>query len=124
MVTPKILVIEDVSEISGSLVDMIQMRGWHALTASTGHAGIDTALSEHPDVILLDMRLPDIDGYQVYERIRSDSWGATAAIIIITASESVAVIAQRIDLPIDYILFKPEWSLQEVAEKIASLLTE
>ena len=62
MSTPKILIVEDVPQISESLVDVIQMKGWVALTANTGQLAIDTSLREHPDLILLDIRLADMDG--------------------------------------------------------------
>lgn len=122
MPTPKILIVEDVPQISESLVDAIQMKGWQALTATTGTAAISIALAEQPDLILLDIRLPDLDGYSVYGRIRADEWGKTANIVVITASESIQTIAERIDLPVDRILFKPEWSLRDLMAKIESVL--
>jgi DNA-binding response OmpR family regulator len=123
MATPKILIVEDVPQISESLVDVIQMKGWVALTANTGQLAIDTAMREHPDLILLDIRLPDMDGYSVYRRIRSDQWGARARFLVITASESTATIAEHIDLPPDQILFKPEWSLRDLLTKIETLIS-
>lgn len=122
MNTHTILIVEDVPQISESLVDAIQMKGWLAITAQDGQTGLLTALEKHPDLILLDMRLPDMDGYEVYRRLRHDAWGRTAEVIIITASESTTTIAEHIDLAPERILFKPDWSLSKLVEKIESII--
>lgn len=124
MTPPRILIIEDVPQIADSLVDSFHMKGWQTLVAPDGGTGVALAFREHPDLILLDMRLPDIDGYEVFRRIRQDEWGKQAEIIIITASESTTMIAAQIDLPVDRILFKPEWSLLKLTEKIEAILAE
>jgi two-component system NtrC family response regulator/two-component system nitrogen regulation response regulator GlnG len=122
MPTPKILIVEDVPQISESLVDVVRMKGWTALSANTGRTGVELALREHPDLILLDMRLPDMNGYEVYDALRADAWGQTAEVLIVTASESTTTIAEHINLPADRILFKPDWSLVKLLEKIESIL--
>jgi len=62
--------------------------------------------------------LPDIDGYEVYRRIREDKWGTKAKILVLTASESTENISKNIDLPTERILFKPEWSVKDLLERI------
>lgn len=70
-----ILIIEDSPYLAESLVDMINIRGFNAMMSPTGREGVITAIENKPDLILLDIRLPDIDGYEVYRRIRKDKWG-------------------------------------------------
>jgi len=117
-----ILIVEDSPYLSESLVDMIRMRGFEPITASTGKAGVELAINHKPDLILLDIRLPDIDGYEVYRRIRENDWGAEAKIIVLTASESTENISKNINLPPELILFKPEWSVKDLLSKIAEQL--
>jgi len=117
-----VLVVEDSSYLAESLIDMLEMQGYHAVHCATGKEAVAAALEQHPDLILLDIRLPDIDGYEVYRQIRATNWGATAIIMVLTASESIENIAKHIDLPTADVLFKPDWSMQQLAEVIATKL--
>ena len=123
METPTILVIEDSSYLAESLIDMLRMKGYNPSHRATGKEGVTAALESQPSLVLLDIRLPDINGYEVYRQIRQDAWGANAKIMVLTASESIENIAKNIDLPTTDVLFKPDWSMQELADKIAQKLT-
>jgi DNA-binding response OmpR family regulator len=117
-----VLVIEDSPYLAESLADMLDMHGYEALVAPSGREGVTLAIEKKPDLILLDIRLPDIDGYEVYRRLREDSWGKSANILVLTASESIENISKNINLPVDDILFKPEWSVVDLLAKIDSRL--
>ena len=117
-----ILIIEDSAYLAESLVDMLSIHDHTTMVAPTGKEGVDLAIKHEPDLILLDIRLPDIDGYEVYRRIRESDWGKKAKIIVLTASESVETISKNIDLPIDQVLFKPDWSVKDLLAKIESYL--
>ena len=120
MERPTIVVIEDSSYLAESLVDMLEMHGYNPIHCPTGAEGVATSLREEPALVLLDIRLPDISGYEVYHQIRSTAWGQTAKIVVLTASESIENIAQNIDLPKADVLFKPDWSMKELAAVIAT----
>ena len=113
-----ILVIEDSPYLAESLNDMLNMKDYKTIIAPTGRGGVEEALKNHPDLILLDIRLPDIDGYEVFRRIREDKWGAKAKIMVLTASESTENISKNIDLPPEKVLFKPEWSVKDLLDRI------
>ena len=117
-----VLIIEDSLYLAESLVDMLKINNFDTLTAATGNEGVKLALNKQPDLILLDIRLPDIDGYEVYRRIRKDKWGAKAKLMVLTASESTETISKNINLPHDLILFKPEWSVKDLLAKIDEYL--
>lgn len=110
----KVLIIEDDRNLAESLMDILSIGGYDAHAVTTGREGITYALSEHPDLIILDIRLPDISGYKVYQQLRSDPWGTTARVMILTASESIEDIAKNVDLPLEYVLFKPEVSVESL----------
>ncbi len=117
-----ILLIEDSMYLAESLVDVLEMNDYDVHVAKNGQSGIEYALKEHPDLILLDIRLPDISGYEVFHTIRKDSWGKKAAITVLTASESLDTISKNIDMPLDYILFKPKQSLSNLIEHVKGRL--
>ncbi|MCB9816894.1 response regulator [Candidatus Nomurabacteria bacterium] len=117
-----VLVIEDSPYLAESLEDMLAIKGHKALIAPNGREGAMMAIEHQPDLILLDIRLPDIDGYEVYRRIRENDWGKDSNIMVLTASESTENISKNIDLPTDLILFKPEWSVPDLLERIEEQL--
>lgn len=117
-----VLVIEDSPYLAESLADMLELKGIASLVAQTGREGVELATEHHPDLILLDIRLPDIDGYEVYHRIRDTDWGKKANVMVLTASESTENISKNIDLPKDLVLFKPEWSVKDLLDRIETLL--
>lgn len=117
-----VLVIEDSHYLAESLKDMLEISGHNPIIASNGKEGAELAIAKQPDLVLLDIRLPDIDGYEVFRRIRADKWGKNANILILTASESIENISKNINLPTDRVLFKPEWSIPELSKKINSLI--
>ena len=117
-----VLLIEDSAYLAESVKDALEMHNYEVHVSPTGQAGVAYALEHHPDMILLDIRLPDISGYDVYNNIRADSWGKKATITILTASESLDVIAKNINLPIEYVLFKPDQSLSDIVAHIEKRL--
>jgi len=124
MQSPTILVIEDSSYLADSLVDMLEMYKYRSLHAARGRDGVALAIEHEPDLVLLDIRLPDINGYEVYRQIRATDWGKTARIMVLTASESIENIAKNIDLPREYVLFKPEWSIKNLMHQIEKRLAD
>jgi DNA-binding response OmpR family regulator len=117
-----VLIVEDSSYLAESLIDLLDMGGYNSIHANTGEQGVASAAAYEPDLILLDVRLPDIDGYEVYRRIRATDWGKSAKVMILTASESIENIAKNIDLPLEHVLFKPDWSMQDLLQKISDRL--
>ena len=122
MAKHSILLIEDSAYLAESVQDALEMHGYKVKVAPNGQTGIDYAIEKHPDLILLDIRLPDMSGYDVYNSIRADSWGKKAAITILTASESLEAISKNINLPIEYVLFKPSQSLTDIVSHIEKRL--
>jgi two-component system response regulator AdeR len=116
--TKTVLIIEDSTYLADLLIDLLAMAQLCTLHAMTGSEGVALAITQKPDLILLDIRLPDIDGYEVYRQIRADNWGQTAKIMILTASESRDVIAGKVSLPPEDVLFKPDWSMSELLTKV------
>lgn len=114
----KILVIEDSAYLADSLRDALELHGFEVFIAPNGKTGIEYAHVHHPDLILLDIRLPDISGYEVFQSIRKDSWGKHAKISILTASEGLETISKNVDLPLSQILFKPTQSLSSLIEHV------
>ena len=81
----KILVIEDEKEILDLVTLYLEKEGFRTMTASNGLDGLKLARAEHPDLVLLDLMLPEMNGLDVCKRIRGDRSIASTPIIMLTA---------------------------------------
>ena len=82
---PRILVVDDTSAHRALMEQAFSKRGWRVATAADGQAGYDLALSMHPDVILLDLSMPEQDGFAVCERLKGSPATADIPVIVLTA---------------------------------------
>jgi CheY-like chemotaxis protein len=83
-VKSKILIVEDDGMIRYSYADLLQKEGYEVIEAADGRAGLERALLEKPDVILLDLLMPEMGGQILLQELRKDSWGKSAKVIILT----------------------------------------
>jgi len=81
----KILLVEDNEMNRDVLARLLQKRGYTILFAEDGESALTMALAEHPDLILMDISLPKMDGYEVTMRLRLDASMKTVPIIALTA---------------------------------------
>ena len=119
----KVLIIEDEIAFQKLISDQLKKDGYDVLQAEDGQKGIDQAKSNHPDLILLDLKLPIKDGLAVMDELRADSWGATAKIIVLTNLEPDKEILDKVlkNKPALY-LVKSNIKLSELKEKILNIL--
>ena len=80
----RILVVDDNPEIVMSLTALLGMSGNTMFSARDGEEAIEVAEQARPDVILLDLGLPKLDGFEVCRRIRQQAWGKEMAIVALT----------------------------------------
>jgi DNA-binding NarL/FixJ family response regulator len=103
----KILVIEDEAETLKNLVLMLEMEGFHPLSAPNGRVGVAIARRELPDVILCDVSMPELDGYGVLESLRADSTTVSIPFIFLTAKGDKKDLRVGMNLGADDYLTKP-----------------
>jgi two-component system, cell cycle response regulator DivK len=78
---PKILIVEDCKETRDSLASQLQGRGFAVVSAGDGKMGVAMALTEKPDLVLMDMNLPEMDGWEAMRQIKSAPGGETLPVI-------------------------------------------
>jgi DNA-binding response OmpR family regulator len=115
----KILLVEDDPALAMGLCDSLEFEGFQVVHAENGQDGIQRALSEHPDCIILDLMLPDVNGYLVCEQVRTVD--ATVPIIILTARSQEADKIRGLDAGADDYVTKP-FSLGELVARIRAIL--
>lgn len=80
----KILVVDDNRDSALSLAMMLSIMGHETRTAHDGESAVSTAESFRPEVVLLDIGLPKLNGYEVAQRIRENAWGTSMFLIAVT----------------------------------------
>jgi two-component system cell cycle response regulator DivK len=85
MTSPRILVVEDNERNMKLFCDLLQASGYHTLEATTGESAVELALEHGPDLVLMDIQLPDIDGVEALGRLRADERSATLPVLALTA---------------------------------------
>jgi diguanylate cyclase (GGDEF)-like protein len=117
---PLILVIEDEPAISRLLRDTLEAEGFTVLTAATGEDGIAIALSELPQLILLDLMLPGIDGFEVVRQLRANERTAHVPVLVLSARHDVDYKVRALQTANDY-LTKP-FNADELIARIRTQL--
>ena len=115
----RILVIEDAPDVRAMICDILEAHGWRSLSAADGEEGLTTAKSQHPDLILCDIRMPRMDGYAVLKELRANSATASIPFIFLTGLAEKPNIRQGMDLGADDYLVKP-FTPQELATAVES----
>jgi len=110
----KILVIEDDKFQHSAIVTKLEKAGFTVLSAYDGKQGLDQALSNHPDLILLDIILPVMDGMTVLENLRKDPWGLNADVIILTNLSGVEKDIKIEENRVREFLIKSDWGLEDL----------
>ena len=113
-----LVVIEDEIEITRAVGAALREQRPAIVEARGGHAGLDAIKSSRPDIIILDLGLPDLDGLEVCRRIRAIT---NAPIVVLTARHSEADIVALLNAGADDYITKP-FSTQELAARVAAQL--
>lgn len=116
---PRILIVEDELPMRTALTDCLEAEGYRALTASSGREGLERAQEQKPDLILLDIMMPGLDGFSVCAKLRE--LNNRAPILMITARGTVHDRVTGLDAGADDYLVKP-FSTEELLARVRALL--
>ncbi len=120
-----ILVVEDEKILADTLKERLESEGFKVTNAYDGLEGYNLAITEHPDLILLDLLLPKVDGLSMLKKLREDSWGLHAKIIILTNVSDPTKVAEGMKIGVGDVyeyLVKTNWSLDYVVARIKKRL--
>src|ERR1051326_606572 len=119
MIMERVLIIEDELPMRTALADVLGTEGYRVLTAADGQAGLERAIEEKPDLILLDIMMPKLDGYAVCAELRR--LANPVPILMLTAKGQIEDRVAGLDVGADDYLVKP-FSTQELLARIRALL--
>jgi DNA-binding response OmpR family regulator len=115
----RILIVEDSEDLAAALAHNLELEGHEVKTAGDGRRGLEVASQWEPQLIILDLMMPGIDGYEVLRRLRSDGYDGPVMILTAKGEEVDKVRGFRLDA--DQYVTKP-FGLLELLERVASLL--
>lgn len=120
----KILVVEDEESMLNALSDSLNNQEFTIITAKNGEEGLESALKERPDLILLDIFMPKMDGLVMLQKLRLDVWGRKVPVIILTNlnPNSNSVINSVLKNEPAYYLVKADVKLEGIVDKIKEVL--
>jgi putative two-component system response regulator len=121
MSTSKVLVVDDVPANVAVLERFLRAEGYDVCTAADGATALARVAAEHPDVVLLDVVMPGIDGFEVCRRIKQDPATRLLPVVLITAITDREKRIHGVDLGADDFVTKPV-DLQELRARVRSLM--
>jgi len=116
--SPRVLVVEDDDEIAGVLQRSLRLEGYDVRISSDGEAALTDARAFVPDLVVLDLGLPKLDGMEVAKRLRADD---DVPILMLTARDEVEARVEGLDTGADDYLVKP-FDRQELLARLRALL--
>jgi DNA-binding response OmpR family regulator len=121
MTKKKILVVEDEAELTGAIRIRLEQAGYEVLTAYDGQEGLEKARAENPDLIILDLMLPKLDGYKVCRMLKFDEKYRKIPVVMLTARAQEKDEDLGYEVGADAFITKP-FKYQVLLAKITELL--
>ena len=121
MARQTILVVEDESDILELITVNLAREGWRVVGAATGEEALESVRAEAPDLVVLDLMLPGLDGLEVCRLLRSDPRTAAVPVVMLTAKGEEADIVRGLELGADDYVTKP-FSPKVLAARVRSVL--
>ena len=112
-----ILIVEDESALLGILADKFRREGFLAITAEDGTEGLKAALKHKPDLIILDLIMPSMDGLQMLKKLRENKWGQNVEVLILSNLSDAEINDDKVEY-----LVKSNWGLDDVVKKVKETL--
>ena len=113
-----ILFIEDESALQKTFGDILEKEGYDMISALDGEIGLKLAKTKNPDLILLDLVLPKVHGFEVLKELKSDAGTKDIPIIVLTNLEAIEDVNKAIELGAKTYLVKTQYNLEEVVGKV------
>jgi len=120
----KILFIEDESALQKTFGDFLEKEGFELISALDGETGLKLAEKEIPDLILLDLILPKMEGIEVLKKIRENPKTKDIPVIVLTNVDDFEKLEKSLELGVKAYLVKTDFTLEEVLQKIKEVLKE
>jgi len=117
-----ILIVEDETPLLRVLADKLSSQGFEVLQAKDGEQGLEIAKEKMPDLILLDIIMPKMDGITMLKNLRNDSWAKATPVILLTNVDNPTTVAAAVENDMLGYLVKSDWKLEDVVRIVKEKL--
>lgn len=117
-----ILIVEDEVSLRSILREKFSIEGFEVFEAEDGEAGLDVATKRHPDLILLDIVMPKMDGNTMLKRLRGDKWGSKALVMILTNLDSLTDVAKTMENNAFEYFIKSDVKIEDLVSRVKEKL--
>lgn len=114
----KILIVEDEESMLEILADHFTREGFDVLKAKNGEEGLKAAFKDHPDLILLDIIMPKMDGLTMLKKLRKDDRGKDIPVIMLSNLSGAGEVANAIQEGAFGYLIKTAWKIDDVVKRV------
>lgn len=118
----KILVVEDDPDLLEIMSFRIKQAGYQVVQATDGKQGYEVALREHPDLILLDIMMPEVTGLQMLKALRQDEWGAKVHVFLLTSVNRSKEMSEGMNYNVDKYIVKADLKYDQLLASIKQYL--
>ncbi len=120
----KILLVEDEKELADVISAQLEENDFEVEVAHDGMEGLEKALDLHPDLILLDIIMPKMDGMTMLKKLRKDPWGAGVKVILLTNLNDNERVAEAVEQHSYDYLVKADWNIKDVVKLVREKISE
>ncbi|MFH0852931.1 MAG: response regulator [bacterium] len=117
-----LLLIDDEATLLSSLNNKFTSEGYNVLQARDGEVGLEIALREHPDIILLDIIMPKMDGMTLLKKLKETEKGKDTPVVILTNLSSEETKKKGKEFGASEVIIKAEISIDELVKKVENIL--
>lgn len=117
-----ILLVEDEQSLREVIAEKLQHEGFAVAEAGNGQEGLDVALARHPNLILLDIVMPVMNGLEMLKKLREDEWGGHVPVILLTNVNDVGKEFESMEMGAFGYLVKSNWKIDDIITKIKETL--
>jgi DNA-binding response OmpR family regulator len=114
----KVLIVEDEAPLSKALASGLSNKEFKVFVAGDGEEGLKMAFEEKPNLILLDLFMPKMDGITMLKKLREDEWGKKVKVVILTNLEDQEKLSAAVENRVYDYMIKTNWNISDVLKKI------
>lgn len=118
----KILIVEDEEPLLKILKAAFVDEGFEVLTAKNGSEALDIALQYHPELIVLDLMMPVMDGHTMLGKLRNDEWGHNVPVMVLTNAQESEHISEALNKQVTRYLIKSDMKLENIILEAKNIL--
>lgn len=117
-----ILIVDDEEDLRGVLAQKFEEEGLTVFTARDGKEALEVAMREKPDMIVLDIIMPEMNGFEMLSALQKDTWGKDVPVIFLTNSSSLETISKAVEFSSAEYIVKTDIGLDEIVKRVKERL--